>query len=74
MTKTTMTNQKNGWKKVCGYDVYVEDGMVKRGITSDGQRPLYLYRKAKGGGWDSTSPMTIAAFRAGVNRETIELK
>lgn len=35
---------KDGWHRVYGHDVYVEDGRVLRGTTTDGQNTTYPYR------------------------------
>lgn len=35
---------EDGWHEIAGVDVYVEDGMVKRGISKDGSQPLYIYK------------------------------
>lgn len=60
---------KDGWHKVCGYDVYVEDGEVKRAI-SDGCT-AYPYRASRYGGWDIDTHMTLDALRAGLSRGTM---
>ena len=63
---------KDGWHKVHGYDVYVEDGEVKRAI-SDGCT-AYPYRVSRYGGYDIDTHMSLDALRAGLSRETIILK
>lgn len=63
---------KDGWHKVYGYDVYVEDGMVNRAISN--LVTAYPYRKSKYGGWDIDTHMTLDALRAGLSRETIIIK
>ena len=60
---------KDGWHKVYGYDVYVEDGMVKRAITNG--VTAYPYRSSKNGGWDLDTYMSLDALRAGLSRGTI---
>lgn len=35
---------KDGWHVMAGVDVYVENGMVVRGITKDWSQPLYIYK------------------------------
>lgn len=62
-------NDSTGWHKVNGFDVYVEDGEVKRAIR-DGVT-AYPYRKSKYGGWDIDTHLTLDALRAGLARETI---
>ena len=63
---------KDGWHKVCGYDVYVEDGEVKRAI-SDGCT-AYPYRASRYGGWDKDTHLSLDALRAGLSRETIIIR
>jgi len=62
---------RDGWHEIAGYRVYVESGRIKHGITQDGQRTTWPYRKSKDGGWDNEAGLTVDAFRAGVNRGTI---
>lgn len=62
---------KAGWHILMGYDVYVENGRVLYGVTSDGQRPIYPFRSVRTGGWDNESGLTVDAFRAGIRRGTI---
>jgi len=71
-----MKKEINGWKIAGGYEVYVEEGKVFRGIKSDHNGhdvPAYPYRQAKSGGWDLISGISLAAFRAGVRRGTMKL-
>lgn len=64
---------KDGWHKICGAMVYVENGKVMRGVQ-DG-RTVYPYRKnTKIGGWDNVSGLSVAAFRAGMKRGTIDIR
>lgn len=66
---------KNGWYKVLGYDVFLEDGFILRGILGKGnaQNPAYIYRRTKDGEWTKEERITEAAFRSGVKRGTIQL-
>ena len=57
---------------VYGYDMYVEDGMVKRAISNG--VTAYPYRASKYGGWDIDTYTTLDALRAGLSRGTIILK
>lgn len=64
----------DGWHKICGYDVYVEDDRVLRGVTDDrnrGPRTTWVYRTSRHGGYESAGKVTVDAFRAGVRRGTI---
>ena len=63
---------KDGWHTVYGYDVYVEDGQVKRGIVKG--CTAYPCRKSIYGGWSVDTHMTLDALRAGLSRETIIIK
>lgn len=60
---------KDGWHKVYGYDVYVEDGMVKRAISNG--VTAYPYRASRYGGWDIDTHMSLDALRAGISRGTM---
>lgn len=61
----------DGWHVIAGYNVYIEDGMIVRGLTDDKQRPLYVYRRSRFGGYDREDKVSPDAFRAGIKRGTI---
>ena len=61
---------KNGWHTISGYTVYVEDGKVLRGLSTDKQKAVFPYRAVKDG-WTSASGLTVDAFRSGIRRDTI---
>ena len=61
------------WKVVCGYDVFVEDGVIVRGMNGDGTKATYVYRKDRKGGWNKEDKITVEAFRSGVRRGTIQM-
>ena len=66
---------KDGWKIVNGWQVYVEDGYVLRGIEEDwqGYRSVIPYRyNRKLRCWTSTGKITPAALRAGLNRGSMK--
>jgi hypothetical protein len=67
------TKIRDGWHIVNGWNVYVEDGYVVRGVSSDGKRPLYLYEAAHGG-LDRVYHVPFAGFRGRMNRGTIVLQ
>lgn len=71
-----MAKVKDGWHKVCGREIYTEDGVITRAMKRDrnaGLVPAFTYRRnAKWGGWDSEE-MTIEAFRAGLRRNTVDV-
>lgn len=74
---TTKRTIKDGWHKICGWEVWVEDGYVLRGTCGDRNNSritVYPYRKASDGGWDNCSGLSVNAFRAGVNRGTITMR
>ncbi len=64
---------RDGWHKICGYDVYVENDKVLRGTKYNGQLPSCVYRSCKSGGWDREYKISVDAFRAGVRRGTIKM-
>ena len=59
----------DGWHKVYGFDVYVENGIVNRAISNG--VTAYPYRASKYGGWDIDTYMTLDALRAGLSRGTM---
>lgn len=66
----------DGWHVVSGYDVFVESGMILRGILYDScgsSSSAYVYRRCRDGSWTRCSGLSVAAFRSGVRRGTIEL-
>lgn len=67
---------KDGWHNIKGYDIYVENGLVKRGTLGDdlNYRTAWIYTKSKNGGWDNASgELTVSAFRARVKRGTVKV-
>lgn len=68
------TKTRDGWHIVNGWNVYVEDGYAVRGLSRDGQRPLYLYTPAHGGGMDRVDGVLFGALRGRMNRGTIVLQ
>ena len=62
---------KDGWHSIGGYTVYVDGGLVNRGVT--GGRPIYPYRVRPDGVWTKDKGMTVAAFRAAVRRDTARM-
>ena len=70
------TKVKDGWHKGNGWDIYVEDGKVLRGVDTDqngSQITVYPYRY-DGDGWTICDGISLAALRAGLNRGSIEIK
>lgn len=62
------------WKKILGYNVFIENGMILRALKDDGQTAASVYR------WDQTLkywtdiyPCSIPAFRAGIRRGTYSI-
>ena len=75
-----MEKMKDGWHTIAGYEVYVEDGQIIRGIKYDqngGQLSAHVYRQDRArsgracGLWTSEEKITPDAFRSGVWRGTI---
>lgn len=68
---------KDGWHTICGYEVYVEDGKVRRGIAtvSGNQTTIYPYRwLGKPYNCYTSDPyMSVDAFRSAVNRGTAQM-
>lgn len=66
---------KDGWHVVCGYEVYVEDGKIVRGMKNHGSSKVaaYVYRRCKTGGWNISYQVTPSAFRSGYKRGTVDL-
>lgn len=63
---------KNTWKKIYGYEVYVdENGRITHGMSNG--CTTYVYRVCRTGGYDKEDSITEAAFRAGVRRGTIKM-
>lgn len=64
------------WKTIKGREVYMDDnGNIVRGVkrTLFDLVPAYVYRKDRNGGWNFVDKISESAFRAGINRGTIEL-
>ena len=58
------------WKKILGYDVFVEDGKIIRAMKNNGTLSASVYKKNRLGGWDNVCPCSLSAFRSGVRRGT----
>ena len=68
---------KNGWHVIQGSKVHVEDGRIDRAIKGSGlkETSASIYRwSRKMQCWTQDIPLTVAAFRAGVRRGTVEVK
>lgn len=61
------------WKKILGYDVYVENNIIIRALKNNGSLPAYIYKKSKYGGWDIVNGCTVSAFRSGVYSGTYSI-
>lgn len=59
---------KDGWHKVGGCDVYVEDGYCVRGYGR------YIYKACKTGGWDRVDAVKPDTLRQGFKKGTYTLK
>lgn len=72
-----LKKEKDGWHNFYGNDIYVEDGKVLRGNKGSdfSYVTVYPYRwDSNRNCWINVSGITVAAFRAGIKRGTIELK
>lgn len=66
---------KDGWHIAAGYEVYVEDGKILRGVLGKGnsRRTAYPYRSGENC-WTECIGITVDAFRAGARRGTVKLR
>ena len=69
-----MKNVSDGWHKVYGYQVWVVEGYAVRGLSSDGQRPLYIYAASKDGGYYLRYGVKLDALRKAMARGTMALR
>lgn len=69
-----MSKIKDGWHVIKGYRVYVKDGRVLRGVSSQDwrQRTTWPYQ-AKYNCWTNVVGISVEAFRSGVRRGTITM-
>lgn len=63
----------DGWHTVHGYEVYIKNSRIVRGLSLDGQRTVYIYRRSRSGGLDRVDSMTLAAFNAAWRRGTVTM-
>lgn len=64
---------KNGWRKICGIQMYVEDGKIVRGEING--QTVFPYRWDKNyGAWSSAGKITVDAFRSGWYRGAIAVR
>ena len=67
----------NGWHIIKGYNVYVEDGYIVRGVRRYDLSycTVYPYIPSKYGGWDNASKeLTVSAFRSRLARGTVIMR
>lgn len=68
---------KDGWHKLAGYEVYVEDGYVIRGVVSEfhglSQHSVYPYERCIYGGWSKCTPLAIT-FTSRIRRGTLIMR
>lgn len=69
-----MKKVKDGWHKVYEYDVWVENGWATRARSSDGQRPLHIYKVAKDGGYNLWGAVKYGELRSRVSCGTMVIK
>jgi len=63
-----MKKIKDGWHTICGYDMYVEDGKIIRGVEDS--QTVYVYKSVKDG-YTSACPVKVSTFRSGMARGTM---
>lgn len=67
---------RDGWHIISGRKVYIKNSIVKRGIIQRSALdivPGYVYRRV-GTGWGKEDHgVSVAAFRAGIKRGTIDI-
>lgn len=70
-----MKRIKDGWHSVHGTEVYTEDGKVVRGVKRDGANATvtYPYHYEGSAVWVNCSGITLAAFRSGYKRGTVDM-
>lgn len=72
-----MKRYKDGWHKIAGYEVYMEDGYIVRGTLGTGvnYRSAYVYRwcGAPYNAWVREDSISPDAFRAAVKRGTVKM-
>lgn len=62
-----MTGQ---WRRCAGHDVWVEDGLVVRGLSKDGTRTVWPYRTSRRGGWERAEGVKLNTLRTGLYKGT----
>lgn len=74
-----MTQVKDGWHKVYGEDVYIENGKVVRGVTKDAngsEKTCYPYKYSKDhDSWINISgEATLSSYRTGYKKGITRMK
>ena len=71
------TSNFTGWKTICGFSVYFENGKakrsVKKSVTGCGLGTAYIWIASPCGGWDSVSYLTESALRSRLARGTAKI-
>lgn len=68
------TRIKDGWHTLYGWEVYVEEGRIMRGVKSDRNGSsvcAYPYRKSTNNSWTIEDGISYWAFVSGVRRGTV---
>lgn len=70
-----MRKFRDGWHKIAGYNIYVENNRVMRGLKGPEWNPVpsFPYRWSKNLHCWCAENMTVDAFRAGVKRDVIKM-
>lgn len=69
-----MRKYEDGWHKISGIDVYIENDMIVRSITADWSQPLYLYEYDKKMNVLTKVIVTVPEFRRKIREGKIYLR
>nr|DAF88641.1 MAG TPA: hypothetical protein [Podoviridae sp. cte242]DAF88709.1 MAG TPA: hypothetical protein [Podoviridae sp. ctCDM29] len=66
---------KDGWRRIAGYMVYTENGVIVKGLINDGvvQIEIRDARKKYSDDWKSVESIGVENFRQRVKRGTARL-
>lgn len=66
---------KDGWRRIAGYMVYTENGVIVKGLINDGVAQIEIRdaRKKYSDGWKLVESIGVENFRQRVKRGTARL-
>ena len=67
-----MNNAFTGWKTICGYDCYLEDGYIVRLL--DMNHELRFLWKPSGNGLDAIPRCSVSRFRNGLKTGNVVIR